>query len=166
MYKLEALRQKAGGRAITISSGFRGIAHNQSVGGASYGMHLYGVAADAYVSGLSTRQVYVLAVGRAPARRQPGRVPVRLAELVVGERHDQLSPAVVPRTWLRGKVGSGVTTARGTADTASCGGLTLRTARGPDQGLDPVSKVCRPVGHRTYREWVSALPVDRPRARA
>lgn len=61
MYKLEALRQKAGGRAITISSGFRSIAHNQSVGGASNSMHLYGVAADAYVSGLSTRQVYVLA---------------------------------------------------------------------------------------------------------
>jgi zinc D-Ala-D-Ala carboxypeptidase len=61
MYKLEALRLKAGGRAITISSGFRSIAHNQSVGGASNSMHLYGTAADAYVSGLSTRQVYVLA---------------------------------------------------------------------------------------------------------
>ena len=61
MYKLEALRHKAGGRAITISSGFRSIAHNQSVGGASNSMHLYGVAADVYVSGLTTRQVYVLA---------------------------------------------------------------------------------------------------------
>lgn len=61
MYKLEALRLKAGGRAVTISSGFRSIAHNQSVGGASNSMHLYGVAADIYVSGLSTRQVYVLA---------------------------------------------------------------------------------------------------------
>ncbi|MFI5589771.1 D-Ala-D-Ala carboxypeptidase family metallohydrolase [Amycolatopsis sp. NPDC051758] len=61
MYKLEALRLKAGGRAITISSGFRSIAHNQSVGGASNSMHLYGVAADIYVSGLTTRQVYVLA---------------------------------------------------------------------------------------------------------
>jgi peptidoglycan hydrolase-like protein with peptidoglycan-binding domain len=61
MYKLEALRLKAGGRAITISSGFRSIAHNQAVGGASNSMHLYGVAADIYVSGLSTRQVYVLA---------------------------------------------------------------------------------------------------------
>ncbi|MEV6878531.1 D-Ala-D-Ala carboxypeptidase family metallohydrolase [Amycolatopsis sp. NPDC051128] len=61
MYKLEALRHKAGGRAVTVSSGFRSIAHNQSIGGASNSMHLYGVAADAYVSGLSTRQVYVLA---------------------------------------------------------------------------------------------------------
>ncbi|ADJ46899.1 peptidase M15-related protein [Amycolatopsis mediterranei S699] len=35
MDELEALRLKAGGRAITISSGFRGIAHNRAAGGAS-----------------------------------------------------------------------------------------------------------------------------------
>lgn len=61
MYKLEALRTKAGNRAITISSGFRSVAHNQAIGGASNSMHVYGTAADCYVSGLSTRQVYVLA---------------------------------------------------------------------------------------------------------
>jgi zinc D-Ala-D-Ala carboxypeptidase len=61
MYKLEALRTKAGNRAITISSGFRSVAHNQAIGGASNSMHVYGTAADTYVSGLSTRQVYVLA---------------------------------------------------------------------------------------------------------
>ncbi|WP_328616445.1 D-Ala-D-Ala carboxypeptidase family metallohydrolase [Amycolatopsis sp. NBC_00355] len=61
MYKLEALRAKGGNRAITISSGFRSVAHNQAIGGASNSMHVYGTAADIYVSGLSTRQVYVLA---------------------------------------------------------------------------------------------------------
>src|SRR3954465_6546889 len=54
------------------------------------------------------------------------------------------------------------TTARGTADTVPCGGPTLRTAGAPDQGLDAVSKVWRPVGGRTPREgvalWVSAGP--------
>jgi hypothetical protein len=39
-----------------------------------------------------------------------------------------------------------------------CGETTLRTAGAPDQGLDAVSKVCRPVGHRTYREWVVFFP--------
>jgi peptidoglycan hydrolase-like protein with peptidoglycan-binding domain len=60
MYKLEALRRKAGNSAITISSGFRSIAHNASVGGASNSMHVYGTAADIYVSGHTTRQVYVI----------------------------------------------------------------------------------------------------------
>lgn len=46
MYKLEALRVKIGNVAITVNSGFRSIAHNAAVGGASNSMHLYGVAAD------------------------------------------------------------------------------------------------------------------------
>ncbi|SOB88411.1 D-Ala-D-Ala carboxypeptidase family metallohydrolase [Streptomyces sp. 1331.2] len=61
MYKLEALRKKAGGRAITINSGFRSTAYNAQVGGASNSMHTYGVAADIAVSGLSTLSVYRIA---------------------------------------------------------------------------------------------------------
>jgi peptidoglycan hydrolase-like protein with peptidoglycan-binding domain len=61
MYKLEALRKKAGNSAVTINSGFRSVAHNASVGGASNSMHVYGVAADVVVSGHSTLQTYRIA---------------------------------------------------------------------------------------------------------
>ena len=58
MYKLEALRVKLGNRPITVNSGFRSIAHNADVGGASDSMHLYGTAADLNVPGVSNRTVY------------------------------------------------------------------------------------------------------------
>lgn len=61
MYKLEALRKKAGNSAVTINSGFRSVSHNASVGGPSNSMHVYGVAADIVVSGHSTLQVYRIA---------------------------------------------------------------------------------------------------------
>jgi len=61
MYKLEALRKKAGGRSVTINSGFRSVSYNASVGGASNSMHVYGVAGDIVVSGLSTYQTYKIA---------------------------------------------------------------------------------------------------------
>lgn len=46
MYKLEAVRVKIGNVPITVNSGFRSIAHNAAVGGASNSQHLYGIAAD------------------------------------------------------------------------------------------------------------------------
>ncbi|MFD0071032.1 D-Ala-D-Ala carboxypeptidase family metallohydrolase [Streptomyces sp. NPDC127166] len=58
MYKLEALRKKCGDLAVTVNSGFRSISHNASVGGAANSMHLYGIAADVAISGLSTKTVY------------------------------------------------------------------------------------------------------------
>jgi zinc D-Ala-D-Ala carboxypeptidase len=61
MYKLEALRKKAGNSSVTINSGFRSISHNAAVGGASNSMHLYGIAADIVVSGKSVYQVRDLA---------------------------------------------------------------------------------------------------------
>jgi peptidoglycan hydrolase-like protein with peptidoglycan-binding domain len=61
MYKLEALRKKAGNSAITINSGFRSIAYNASVGGASNSMHCYGDASDIVVSDHTTLQVYKIA---------------------------------------------------------------------------------------------------------
>ncbi|MEU9446286.1 D-Ala-D-Ala carboxypeptidase family metallohydrolase [Streptomyces sp. NPDC048304] len=61
MYKLEALRRKAGDSAVTINSGFRSVSYNSSVGGASNSMHCYGVAADVVVSGHTTYQVYKIA---------------------------------------------------------------------------------------------------------
>ncbi len=61
MYKLEALRKKAGGQAVTITSGFRSIRHNTSVGGASNSQHLYGIAADVRISGKTPSEVRALA---------------------------------------------------------------------------------------------------------
>ncbi|MCT2583575.1 D-Ala-D-Ala carboxypeptidase family metallohydrolase [Actinophytocola gossypii] len=56
MYKLEAVRKKAGDRPITINSGFRSINHNSNVGGASNSQHMYGIAADIVISGRSVSQ--------------------------------------------------------------------------------------------------------------
>ncbi|MGI5142341.1 MULTISPECIES: D-Ala-D-Ala carboxypeptidase family metallohydrolase [unclassified Streptomyces] len=61
MYKLEAVRKKAGNSAITINSGFRSVSYNASVGGASNSMHVYGDAADIVVAGHTTLQVYRIA---------------------------------------------------------------------------------------------------------
>ncbi|MFI0942600.1 D-Ala-D-Ala carboxypeptidase family metallohydrolase [Streptomyces sp. NPDC021020] len=58
MYKLEALRKKLGNVPVTVNSGFRSIAHNASVGGASDSMHLYGTAADLGVAGVANKTVY------------------------------------------------------------------------------------------------------------
>ncbi|MDQ3627830.1 MAG: D-Ala-D-Ala carboxypeptidase family metallohydrolase [Actinomycetota bacterium] len=57
MYKLEAVRAKAGNRPMTINSGFRSINHNSNVGGASNSQHTYGIAADIVVSGVSVSGV-------------------------------------------------------------------------------------------------------------
>jgi zinc D-Ala-D-Ala carboxypeptidase len=58
MYKLEAVRVKLGNVPMTVNSGFRDIAHNAAVGGASDSMHLYGLAADLSVAGVSNLTVY------------------------------------------------------------------------------------------------------------
>lgn len=56
MYKLEAIRKKAGDAPITINSGFRSKAHNENVGGAPNSQHTYGIAADIVISGKSVSQ--------------------------------------------------------------------------------------------------------------
>ncbi|MFC7758051.1 D-Ala-D-Ala carboxypeptidase family metallohydrolase [Catellatospora bangladeshensis] len=46
MWRLEALRHALGDQAIRVTSGFRSVACNNAVGGASDSRHLYGDAAD------------------------------------------------------------------------------------------------------------------------
>lgn len=46
MWQLEALRKKLGDQPLVISSGFRSISCNQSVGGSPTSLHTYGLAAD------------------------------------------------------------------------------------------------------------------------
>ncbi|MEC5422137.1 D-Ala-D-Ala carboxypeptidase family metallohydrolase [Virgibacillus sp. C22-A2] len=58
LLKLEELRYDLGGNAIVINSGYRSVAHNRVVGGASGSQHLYGKAADIVVRGVSPSRVY------------------------------------------------------------------------------------------------------------
>nr|WP_084036975.1 M15 family metallopeptidase [Haloechinothrix halophila] len=46
MWKLEAKRHKLGDKPLYVSSGFRSVAYNDSVGGAPNSKHTYGLAAD------------------------------------------------------------------------------------------------------------------------
>lgn len=46
MWQLEALRHKLGDQPIVITSGFRSVSCNSSVGGSSTSLHMYGKAAD------------------------------------------------------------------------------------------------------------------------
>lgn len=46
MWQLEAMRHKLGDRPLVITSGFRSVACNSRVGGASGSLHTYGKAAD------------------------------------------------------------------------------------------------------------------------
>jgi peptidoglycan hydrolase-like protein with peptidoglycan-binding domain len=61
MYKLEAVRKKAGNSSVTINSGFRSVAHNTSIYGyPTNSQHQYGIAADIVVSGYSTKSLYII----------------------------------------------------------------------------------------------------------
>ena len=57
MFKLEAVRFKAGQHPLIPTSGFRDEYHNSNVGGARNSQHQYGIAADIYVPGLSPIQL-------------------------------------------------------------------------------------------------------------
>jgi zinc D-Ala-D-Ala carboxypeptidase len=46
MWRLEAVRAKAGGHAVGVNSGFRSTAYNRCIGGAGASQHMYGTAAD------------------------------------------------------------------------------------------------------------------------
>ena len=63
MWKLEALRKKAGDKPVTITpkGGFRNNACNSGAGGKTNSMHLYGVAADIKISGKTPEQVRSIA---------------------------------------------------------------------------------------------------------
>src|SRR3990172_1151772 len=62
MWRLEALRQKLGGKTLWVNSGFRSIAHNTQLDrAATNSMHLYGVAADISVRGVTPAKVAEMA---------------------------------------------------------------------------------------------------------
>jgi zinc D-Ala-D-Ala carboxypeptidase len=55
MWRLEAVRAKAGDEPIGINSGFRSIPYNRCIGGASLSQHLYGTAADLRIARTNNR---------------------------------------------------------------------------------------------------------------
>ena len=61
MWRLEALRAKLGGHPIGINSGFRSLAYNQCIGGATASQHLYGTAADLRVADTQNRRTRTVA---------------------------------------------------------------------------------------------------------
>lgn len=44
-------------KPLIINSGYRTVSKNKSVGGATYSQHLYGMAADFHISGVTPRQI-------------------------------------------------------------------------------------------------------------
>ena len=54
---LEILRNKMGGKPITITSGYRTPAHNAKVGGAKYSYHMRGMAVDIRVDEKTPKEV-------------------------------------------------------------------------------------------------------------
>lgn len=65
---LEELRQRIQipgqpERALVVESGYRCPAHNVAVGGAADSQHVHGTAADLYVIGMTSRDLYAIAAG-------------------------------------------------------------------------------------------------------
>ena len=56
MWRLEAVRAKAGGKSVGINSGFRSVAYNDCIGGARSSQHMYGTAADNRMAEVSNRR--------------------------------------------------------------------------------------------------------------
>ena len=63
MWRLEAVRAKGGDNPIGINSGFRSVAYNNCLGGASMSQHMYGTAADTRMVGVSNRKQRDIARG-------------------------------------------------------------------------------------------------------
>jgi hypothetical protein len=55
MWRLEALRAKAGSNTVAINSGFRSVAYNDCIGGARASQHMYGTAADNRMAEVTNR---------------------------------------------------------------------------------------------------------------
>jgi zinc D-Ala-D-Ala carboxypeptidase len=56
MWRLEAVRAKAGNEPVAINSGFRSVAYNDCIGGARSSQHMYGTAADNRIAERTNRR--------------------------------------------------------------------------------------------------------------
>ena len=61
MYKLEALRKKAGHYPMRVNSGFRSVRHNAAIRGEKNSQHIYGIAADVRVPAVDSHRLAELA---------------------------------------------------------------------------------------------------------
>ncbi len=60
MQQLEVIRAAAGNKPVTVSSGYRSVAHNAAEGGAAKSKHVCCQAADIKIAGMSANKVYDL----------------------------------------------------------------------------------------------------------
>ena len=65
---LESIRAQAGGKAMTVLSGYRTPSYNAKVGGAEYSQHVYGTAADICVKGVNVNTLAKYARVAMPER--------------------------------------------------------------------------------------------------
>ncbi|HXK39878.1 MAG TPA: D-Ala-D-Ala carboxypeptidase family metallohydrolase [Candidatus Paceibacterota bacterium] len=56
MWRLEAIRARAGDHPVLIVSGFRSVPYNRCIDGARLSQHLYGLAVDTRIIGVSARR--------------------------------------------------------------------------------------------------------------
>ena len=56
MWRLEAIRARGGDAPIAINSGFRSVAYNDCLGGASLSQHMFGTAVDTKMIGVDNRK--------------------------------------------------------------------------------------------------------------
>jgi uncharacterized protein YcbK (DUF882 family) len=61
MWRLEAIRAKAGNEPVGVNSGFRSVEYNDCIGGASSSQHMYGTAADNRIADISNHRERTLA---------------------------------------------------------------------------------------------------------
>lgn len=63
------------GKAVVINSAYRNPSHNKSVGGSTLSQHMYGMAADIVVSGVTPKEVYTYADSLMPNKGGVGLYP-------------------------------------------------------------------------------------------
>jgi hypothetical protein len=56
MWRLEAIRAKAGNQPVRVTSGFRSVPYNRCVGGGRLSQHLYGLAVDINIAGVNAHR--------------------------------------------------------------------------------------------------------------
>lgn len=99
---LEATRAVRG-LPINVTSGYRCLAHNATVGGAPWSKHVLGEAADIWVAGMDAFELFRI-MGQIPAWRGMGLDEERIVDAVTGQKgfvHGDVSTTPPERSLAR-----------------------------------------------------------------